>query len=415
MDAILALVAVFVGIALVRWLLSAGVRTVGAAAKAAVGKGSFSDNMELAFKGMVPFEVRCKDSHLGDGHDGPLVKEIEGRGLFPVTRTTRIRFVTSVFDKTSGELEPMLSSIEAFQESDSIVYQHSGEIGSVSENQGFLNWVRLGVVLPEILQPPYGGNRQLLVILRMVDLDNPPDIEHGFHERDPKGLIWQGNLEFTYSFSEKGYKEAAEHRDEARTLAVKIGIAVAMADGSLDDEEGEIIRHWILRAVAPFSEERQKYLKKSYNDAMREAYSAAKNQDLSLSNLTARLNEVGERRVKYEAVELCFDVMAADGVADAEEVKIIRKIALALDLDFAEIEKMRDQRIIGLDSRVSDQAGIDDLLGIEPSWDVDRIKGHLRAEFHKWNNRITTLSEGEERDNAQRMLNLIAEARKKYG
>ena len=36
---------------------------------------------------------------------------------------------------------------------------------------------------------------------------------------------------------------------------------------------------------------------------------------------------------------------------------------------------------------------------------------HLRKEFKKWNDRLNTASEGEERDNAQKMLDLIADAR----
>jgi hypothetical protein len=142
---------------------------------------------------------------------------------------------------------------------------------------------------------------------------------------------------------------------------------------------------------------------------------AAKSGELSLSPLIERLNEIGEKSTKYETIELCFDVMAADGVADAEELKTIRKVAEALELDFDEIKKLQDQKIIGLDTSVTSHASIEDLLGIEGDWDIARIKKHLRVEFQKWNNRLNTLAEGEERNNAQRMLDLIAEARKKYG
>ena len=105
--------------------------------------------------------------------------------------------------------------------------------------------------------------------------------------------------------------------------------------------------------------------------------------------------------------------MAADGIADPRELKTIRKIADALELDFDEIEKLRDQKLIGLDTS-TDQASVEDLLGIEKDWTEDRIKKHLRSEFQKWNDRLNTLPEGDNRNNAQRMLNLIADARKKY-
>ena len=80
-----------------------------------------------------------------------------------------------------------------------------------------------------------------------------------------------------------------------------------------------------------------------------------------------------------------------------------------------EIEKMRDQKIVGLETNIGSQASIEDMLGIEADWDAGKIKKHLLSEFQKWNNRLNALSEGDERDNAQQMLDLIAEARKKHG
>ncbi len=215
--------------------------------------------------------------------------------------------------------------------------------------------------------------------------------------------------------SAKGYKEAAAHRDEARALSITIAMAVAMADGSLNYTEGRILQDWISRAILPFAGEKRISLKRLYNEAMKDAHAAAKAGNLSLSRLTARLNEVGEKSIKYEAIELCFDVMAADGRADPEEMKTIRKVAAALELDYDEIEKMRDQRIIGLNAAISGQSSVEDILGIEADWDRERIKTHLRTEFNKWNNRLSTLPEGAERESAQRMIDLVAEARKKYG
>ena len=404
-----------VGISIAVRIVSAVFRMMKAAAKSAVGKGSFSDNMDLEFKGIQPLEIRLKDGYLGDDDQSLVAKEIEGRGLFPLSKVTRIGFVTSVFDATAKELEPVHSAIVAFQEPSSIVYQNVLEVGQVSPNQGLGSWARLGIVFPDILQPPYSGKRQMVALLRMIDLDNKPSINLGRHQKNDSGLLWSGVLKFEYNFLDKGYEEAAKHRDEARAIALKFGVAVSMADGSLDTSEGECLKAWIIRTIATFSDDKQTELKHLYNEAMREAYADARLGNLSLSTLTTRLNEIGEKKHKYDAIELCFDVMAADGIADASEMRIIRQVVDALDLDLDEIEKLRDQKIVGLNSSISDQASVEDLLGIEPTWDTDLIKKHLITEFQKWNNRINTLSEGEERDNAQRMLDVIAEARKKYG
>ncbi len=415
MEVIIVIIIMWAVIAGFGKLMSVGSRAARATVDTVKGKGSFSENLELALKGMDPFEIRFKDTNTKDDGSGVLVKQIEGRGLFSLQRATNVGFIISVFDKTSGELEPIISAIESFQESDNVMFQHSVEVGSISPNHGFPRWVRLGVIIPDILQPPYGGRRQILAVVRMVDINNAPEINYGFGgPTDHPGILWQKSLSFEYTFDEKGYEEATEHKNEALAISLKIGVAIAMADGNLDESEGNILKEWIIRGIEPFSGERQEELKELYNGAMREAYADAKDGNLSLSPLTQRLNEIGDKTTKYETMELCFDVMAADGVANSEGINIIHKVAGALDLDFKEIEKMRDITIIDLDTSVSSHAGIEDLLGIEPDWDRAHVKKFLRDEFQKWNNRLNTLPEGVERDNAQRMLELIAEARKSY-
>ena len=65
-------------------------------------------------------------------------------------------------------------------------------------------------------------------------------------------------------------------------------------------------------------------------------------------------------------------------------------------------------------NKKSSNIDIESLLGIDPTWSKKRIEEHLGKEFAKWNGRMNSLPEGEERDNAQKMLDLIAKTRKKY-
>ena len=415
MEAILGFIGVIIAWQLGLWLLSAGARTIGAAGKAAVGKGTFTDNMDLAFKGMGEIQFRLNDRRLGENGDGALVKDVQIKGLVPVHGVTNIGFIISVFDETDGELEPVLSAIDSFQEANSVVYQDISVVGELSPNQGFVKWVNVGVVIPEIIEPPYKGNRELVVLARMVDMDDLPAIRHGFTDREEDKTLFVKRLSFSHIFKDKGYQEASEDKEEAASICLKIGVAVAMADGTLDDSEGDVLKQWVIKEIEYHGNEKQKVLKKLYNDAMREAYTKARDGELTLSDLTYRLNEIGDKTTKYEAIELCMEVMAADGVADASELNIIKKIAQSLGLDVDEVEKLRDQKIIGLNSDVTDHASIEEILDIDPSLSTDQIKKRLRTEFQKWNNRLNTLPEGEERQNAQLMLDRIADARKKYG
>lgn len=363
-----------------------------------------------------PFETRLVEANSEEDGSGFELIQIEGRGEIPVASSTKVGIITSIFDSTDGDPEYVISMIDQFQEPETIVYQDAREIGVIEPNQTLVDWSSVGVVIPETLQPPRNGPRKLLIVVRMVNMDNLPVINCGFSapDSDDSELLWLGEHEFSLNYEGKGYEEAAEHRDESCAISIKIGVAVAMADGTFDDSEGEILKDWIVRNISLYSDEKKEELKKLYNHAMREAHDEAENGDLSLSLLTDRLNEIGDKTQKYDAIELCFDVMAADGVADAEELNVIRKVAEALELDYDEIEQMRDKKLIDLKTDITGQASIEDIIGIDKDWSNADIKKHLRSEFQKWNNRLNTLPEGDERNNAQKMIDTIAEARKKY-
>ena len=361
-------------------------------------------------KRLKSFQIRTVEQARG-GAKGIV---IEGQGLFPISRKTHIGIVTSVIDITGGENHPVITFLDGYAEPTSRAYQFMADIGDVKAHHALLEWAMIGVVVPSVLYPPEGGDRSLLIVSRIIDMDNPPDIFAGHCDKQDEGLLKELTIDYKFYYEGKGYIEYAADRDEARSMSVKLAMTVAMADGSLDDSEGNVIKTWIKKTIAPFPKYKQEKLKKLYNDALRESYQEARSGDLSVSDITERLEEVAETPQKYEAVELCFEVMAADGVADENELETIKDIVEALDLDFDEIEKLRDKHLVDLNLSTGQQASIETILHIDPNSPKEQIKKNLRTEFAKWNNRINTLDEGPERENAQHMLNLIAEARQKY-
>jgi tellurite resistance protein len=411
MDTILAILFIVI-LCFIPVILNAGGKTVGAAAKAVVGKGSFKDNMNLAFKGMGLMEAKIETRNAAE--DGPYAKELLVKGLFPVDSNTRVGFITSVLDDTGKELESVMSIVDNFQEPDNISYQCVRKLPDVAPDTGFINWVSVGVVFPEILIPPYSGTRSYMAVLRLVDLDEMPSIKYGFHQSD-RGILWQRDFIFQHTFEEKGYKEASESREKSQELSIRIAMAVAMSDGSLDTTEGNVMKSWIEKNISIHEASKRNKLKSKYNKALKESYSDARSGDLNLSSLTSKLNKIAEKKEKYDTIELCYEVMAADGEAAKEEMEILGKISKALDLDFGEIQKIKDKSIVNLTSSLSKGASLEDMLDIDPSWDNATVRKHIRTEFQKWNNRVTTLPDGEERNNAQQMLDLLAEAKKKYG
>ena len=231
---------------------------------------------------------------------------------------------------------------------------------------------------------------------------------------------WEGDILSTWSLTKQfvsegpGYVEKSEIRERSRHCALKLGMAVAMADGNLDNSEGETLQGWIKKIVHSYSESRQDEIKRTYNAILKETFSQAKGGRLLVENIIHELNDANDDSAKYQAIDLCYQVMAADGVADKRELDLLRKLTSDLHLDPDEIEKIRSSHMLDLSQSISEGDGLEGMLGIDPSWDVSRIRRHLATEFGRWNGRLNALKAGEERDKAQAMLENIAKLRQKY-
>ena len=415
MEGILGIIGVIVLWWVGSWLFGiifgAGKATVKAAAKTATGKGSFSDNMKSEFVGMGPLKIRINKTNAGDDEgEGFLCLEIEAKGGIPINGKTDVGFVVSVLDCTEEDPAPVLTHIDSFQEPISVAYQHQTEMGDIEVNMGFMEWIRVGVVIPEILEPPKGGRRELKFVVRMIDLQDPPDIELGFGD----GALWTDSLDYVYHHEGKGFQEVSQEQDEGRVLSLRIGMSVAMSDGTLDDSEGLILKNWVTKLIRPYSEERQSELKDLYNSAMRETYQQAKDGSLVIGDITRRLKEIDDETLKLDAIELAYQVMSADGVADSSELAIINKIAESLGVDYEELKKFKDRSILELEVTAAHEQSMEVLLEIDPSWAKEKIDRHLRDLFTKWNGRLNSLAEGSDRQQAQYMLDLIGKCQTKY-
>ena len=344
------------------------------------------------------------------------VKKIMFRGRMPNTRAMEISFALSALDTTEGldKAKPIFSLLSVTQEPHSACYQMTGNLGPVGANSATTGWIRLGAISPNLIQPAFSGNREIRIFLRMFNSANPPLIHNGWSDGSGE-VILSKSIAFNYPFKEKGYEEAFRDKEEAQALSLKIGVAVAMSDGSLDDREGATLKGWIQKEIAGYSEAQQKKLKDLFNAALKEGFADAQRGILSLSPLASRLSEIGDTKTKYDAIELCLNVMAADGIADPNEMSVIHTVARNLNLDMDEIEKMREKVTLDLNIKLTSEEGMESLVGIDPSWSDEKKRKHLRVEFQKWSNRLNTLAEGADRDTAQNMLDTIATLRKKYG
>jgi len=361
---------------------------------------------------MGPFEIRSRRETLENDADSVLY-EIQARGLFPVSKPTSVISYTTVLDITDDEAKPCLCFIDDLQEETTPCYQFETNLGAFKPGYGLVDWAKTSAVFTFAIQPPRSGRRKLMAMVHLFDATMPASIVFGI-PTEPDGGLWAGTTEFVHEFTDPGYEEKRDLRIDAREIAIQLGVCVAMADGELADSEGRTIKACVEKHLSVEPESEREAVKKRYNAAMQSAFDGVKGSDLSIDWLLDRLAEIDDSAASHEAIELCYDIMAADGVAAASELKVLRHIAAKLDLDIEQIEKLHDQAMVTLDAESDAHASIEVSLGIDPGWDNARIKKHLRDEFSKWNSRMSVLTDPTERANAQRMIDMIGEARKRY-
>ena len=347
------------------------------------------------------FELRVTNDKLTIEGKTFLVKRIEGIGFIPIPSPMPVTFITKLFDRKEKVSIPVRSQWEQFASGDTNIFQLGQYTGDLTPDHRAEKWVTLAVIPLDSLLPPYSGKR---VIDASVSIRSPNP------RNNPS---WQGTVTFNFDFSGKGYKELEQDQIQGNILLIHLAVAVAGSDGLFDKAEGLVLKQWITDKIEKLESEERERQKKLYNNAFRSAYKELKDGTLSVGDVAHSLNGIGEEKQKYEAITLCYEILAADGRVDPAELQLIRKIAESLDLDEDTVDLIKDRTVLGL--KFSSRSGtIEDLVGIEKDWDAETKKKYLRKEFQKWNNRISVLEAGEERDNAQKMLDRVAEARKLY-
>ena len=187
---------------------------------------------------------------------------------------------------------------------------------------------------------------------------------------------------------------------------------MAMSDGSLDKSEGNIIKQWIKKELSLINDTKRKAkLKTILNDSLETSYKKI-SEGKSFKNAIKKLNENASKIVKYQVIELCLDILSADGVAEEGELELLKDLSLNLGLDYEEVQKMKDKMLLEVES--SESASDESIIGLNESLSKEDKLKFINQEYKKWNGRLNSLSTDDKRDNAQRMLDVLSRLRRKY-
>ena len=215
----------------------------------------------------------------------------------------------------------------------------------------------------------------------------------------------------THECATSGYLEISENRQKFESLTLQLAFAVSVSDGSPDDRETGAIKTWGKERVQFAPETQREQTKARLNAALRDAVQMFNDGVLpDVASICRGLKEVTTVAERYEALELCLHVAKADGVAEQRELELLGRLASLLDVDQTRFREMKDKHLPVTIMNISRGADIDQLLGITAGLSSEEVKKHLRKEFQKWN-QLSTHSSAEKREQAKRMLEMIAKKR----
>ena len=347
--------------------------------------------------------------------EGFTIYNLNGVGVLPNPTAMDLSAALYLYDSETNL--PFLSNFSQTDESpDSRVFRRDVNFGYGAPGQYFPNPVPLSNIILEGIQHPHQGERNINVILYFFDKNYPVIFRDGAMVQGKENLIHYSDLKVSLSFDEPGYMDEIENADAAKPLMVEIAMQMAMSDGSLDKSEGDIIKKWIKNQVKSVSESKKDELKNRLNNSLESSYEKLSNGE-DISNSIKKFNSLASKNLKYQLIEFCLDVLSADGVADEAELKNLENLTLEIDLNFDEVKRMKDKTLVKIQTKPSSggqSASDESLIGMDIDLTKDEALQFIKKEYRKWNGRLNTLSPGNERDNAQRMLDALARLREKY-
>ena len=201
-------------------------------------------------------------------------------------------------------------------------------------------------------------------------------------------------------------------------IGIKLAMSLAMIDGKLKKSEATTINKYMRNVINKDYYYDSEDLKESLNQSLIDSKSLSEKNKLKTSSLCNIASDF-DYFAQFEVLQLCLDVMTADGRAEKEELIQIDKIADKIGIDDGSDNKdylsMRDRALISLKpSKVTKGDTIDEKLGIKKSWTKHKKLKFIIESFAKWNARMTVVKTDAERKNIQNMLNLLSDAHEKY-
>jgi len=363
-----------------------------------------------------PLQLRVKTMRF---HGSKIIK-IEVKGEFPrASLDKNLEFLVSLFDTEDQGVHPILSVEKIFQETFSSAFESRIHVGHIDVSTIRLDhWMPAAIIPEEVLAGPYIGKRTIVAAVRLVDADVDAFAQSGNLVCDDESLIWKDRITFVCNEMPYGYVKFGKARRRIESITLKLGLAIAMADGEYHEVEKLTIQNqlneWIESSRHQYDGLTDKKCAPSYKSMLSRALKKAHENDLDPDALVRSLQRKASPPQWCDALDFCYKVMSANGILNLNQLRLLREIVINSHLEDNLIDKVKDQTILHLNLADMVPDHFLELLCIDSKWPKDRIRYFLRQEYKKWNGRLNTIPEGTPRQNAQTILDFIGKAYRQY-
>lgn len=357
----------------------------------------------------VPFALRVTEtgSPAGkSGHAGPCLR-VEVSGSVPLAVATELVLLLTVEDLSAQSAQHVFATVASLQDERTGLFVERAKLGLIAPpGLRHAGWHEIALIPSAYLQAPRGGRRRLRFSCLGV-----PARHADVSVIDPllrSEVCCSAVAELEAELPAKGYLDEEADREQAAGMILCVAWGFARALGLAEARVSPVISNWMTQAASLLgspADEASPSLRRVMEGADKLGRSGGVGFPIACGHL-ARLH-VPEAPLL--AFELCCRIAKEVGGSYEDAYALLRDGALAMGVDPDEFARLMSVYLAG-PSVVSDE----ELVGLDPSWDKDRIQRFLREQFGKWNARSGSAADSSERRKIANRLNALAKLRQKY-
>jgi len=327
------------------------------------------------------FRIRIvKSSVVLDGQDIETFKlQVIGRvvGVFGDNST-----LLMAVDSTGPKEKPLLTAHKIFSLENSPIFGFAsniklpGAVASVSE------WTTMCNIPIEVLMFPFRGDCKIKFTYSIGN---------------------RTSASFVYSFynDQRGYENFDDDQKAIAVWTVRLALCISATDYTISESEQDMITDWIK------NQDKAEDLQIIFDDEM------SNYRDGVIRDVDSCCDEIMEKSDLSERlmiVQLCCEIMSADGILADEEADLSSVLADKLDIPLSKYQSIREKHLSLHNIEIGNLVNVANILGITSDMTVEKQKAHLRKIYKKWN-ALTHHPDPKTRKQAEAMVELVAEAR----